>query len=157
MSTSQLYAVLKRLEEDGLIVGQQVAVSDAPSRNKYAITTEGDRKLNTWLYDSNPSSSIHRIRVIFLSKLYIAILLELPFEDIIEHQKTACITQRNEFLNERKQTQSQLEGLVLDFIISQLDSALNWLEICYDTLSPNQSRVSNVVLKCDDNTKSNIT
>ncbi|MEA3328076.1 MAG: PadR family transcriptional regulator, partial [Chloroflexota bacterium] len=80
MSTSQLYAVLKRLEEDGLIVGQHVVVKYAPSRIEYSITEEGDRNLTAWLNDENPSSSIHRLRVIFMSKLYIANLLKMPID-----------------------------------------------------------------------------
>ena len=135
MSTSQLYAVLKRLDEDGLIVAQHVVVKYAPSRIEYSITEEGDRKLTAWLNDENPSSSIHRLRVIFMSKLYIANLLKMPIDDIIQHQKAVCATQQKELIMERDQVQSQLEGLVLDFVISQLDSAMNWLDNGLCTLS----------------------
>ena len=38
MSTSQLYAVLKRLGDEGLILGKKVAVKDAPSRNEVELS-----------------------------------------------------------------------------------------------------------------------
>jgi len=136
MSTSQLYAVLKRLEDEELILGKKVAVKDAPSRNEYSITERGERKLMSWMNEENPSSSIHRMRVIFMSKLYIAILLCMPFDDVIAHQKISCATQKMELIKERTQVQSQMEGLVLDFVISQLDSALSWLDNCTRTLHP---------------------
>ena len=136
MSTSQLYAVLKRLEEGGLIVGQQIVVKDAPTRIEYSITNQGEAKIRTWLNEAYPSSSIHRIRVMFISKLYIANLLGMPLEDIIELQKRACRMQRQEMILERKQVHSKIEEVVLDFIIGQLDSALNWLAHCSCFFTP---------------------
>jgi len=136
MSTSQLYAVLKRLEEEGLIDGQQIVVKDAPSRTEYSITNQGEVTLRSWLNETYPSSSIHRIRVIFMSKLYIANLLGVPYEDIIEHQEKACVTQRQKLILERQQVHSKIEEVVLDFVIGQLDSALIWLAHCSCFFTP---------------------
>lgn len=128
MSTSQVYAVLKRLEKEGLVIGKAVHRREAPSRKEYSITFEGEEKLKTWLYDTNPSPSIHWIRVIFLSKLYIADLLTMPKNEIIEHQRRVCFSQHQDFSKERHQAQTDFEGLVLDYILNQLDAAQNWLE-----------------------------
>ncbi len=63
LGTSQLYAVLKRLESQGLIAGQQVDSPDAPPRTDYALSEAGRARLTAWLYDAQPSSSIRRVVV----------------------------------------------------------------------------------------------
>ena len=93
MSTSQIYAVLKRLESEGAIVGQPIPQPDAPARTEYHITTQGKDSLAAWLADSHPPISIHRIRVVFLSRLYIATLLGQPTDVIIERQLSVCVAQ----------------------------------------------------------------
>lgn len=135
MSTSQLYAVLKRLERQGSITGRQVESPDAPPRTEYTVTEAGLRQLEVWLHEPRPSTSIHRIRVEFLSRLYIASLLGIPADAIIEHQKTICVEQRDRLLKERQQTTSAVEALTLDFVIGQLNAAVLWLEQCREGLS----------------------
>jgi DNA-binding PadR family transcriptional regulator len=138
LSTSQLYAVLKRLEEAGEIIGEQVYSDDAPAKVVYAITGKGLTKLNDWLYDPEPSASIHRIRVLFLSRLYVADLLEVETDKIIRNQKKACIDQLNVFLDERKKTGNTFEDLTVDFIIGQLEAAIAWLNQTSKSLSNNK-------------------
>jgi DNA-binding PadR family transcriptional regulator len=130
MSTSQLYAVLKRLEDSGAIQGQQVASPDAPSRIKYTITDRGFQQLTDWLYDPQPSTSIHKIRVMFLSRLYIANILGMDSDMIRHHQKKNCEHQRQELLGQRKKVASPVEALTLDFVITQLETAISWLTHC---------------------------
>ena len=55
MSTSQIYAVLNRLERLGYIVGRQVEVENAPIRTCYALTASGQNALNNWLRQAGPS------------------------------------------------------------------------------------------------------
>ncbi len=90
MSTSQLYAVLKRLEEKGAIAGKEISMPNAPSRNEFHITELGEAWIQAWLFDSKPSASIHRIRVEFISRLFIAELLGLPKHKIIKLQQEEC-------------------------------------------------------------------
>lgn len=128
LSTSQLYAVLKRLEEAGEINGEQVYSDDAPAKVVYSVTGKGLSMLNNWLYDPEPSASIHRIRVLFLSRLYIADLLEVETDKIIRNQKKACLDQLNVFLDEREKSGNTFENLTVDFIIGQLNAAITWLD-----------------------------
>src|SRR5215510_4981646 len=90
LSTSQLYAVLKRLDQQNLTVGREVASPDAPPRIEYALTEAGRQRLGEWLDDPQPSGSIRRVRVDFLSRLYIARLLNLPTAPMVERQPNAC-------------------------------------------------------------------
>ena len=128
MSTSQIYAVLKRLEAQGAITGSKTPSLDGPPKKEYAITPEGQNLLEKWLYALNPSTSIRRIRVEFLSKLYIARLLALPSQEIIALQVQSCQRQKQKLDRRSAETNSEMEKLTLDFILGQLDAALLWLE-----------------------------
>jgi DNA-binding PadR family transcriptional regulator len=134
MSTSQLYAVLKRLEREGLIEGQQLQSPDAPPRTEYAVTEAGLQRLHVWLNEPRPSSSIRRIRVEFLSRLYVASLLDIPPASIVECQKSICLEQRERLLKDRQQAASEVEALTLDLVLGQLEAALVWLERCKEGL-----------------------
>jgi len=130
MSTSQIYAVLKRLEDQDAIAGQEVPTPDAPTRKEFSITKKGEKSLHAWLNDAKPSASIHRIRVEFISRLFIAELLGLSKQLIIQHQKAACEGVLEKIKKQKLLTESPTEVLTLNFVIGQLESALNWLANC---------------------------
>ncbi len=129
LSTSQLYAVLKRLENQGLIEGRPVEVVSAPVRTEYHLTTAGYARLLQWLETPLPSASIRRVRVEFLSRIYVARLLGHPTGQIIRRQKAVCSEYRLALLGER----TAVEGvglLALDLHIAQLDAVLQWIDHC---------------------------
>ncbi len=138
LSTSQLYAVLKRLEGQGLTEGQEVFVPDAPTRIEYRLTSAGDACLNAWLNELSPSASIHRVRVEFLSRLYIARLLDIPTVPIVEHQKASCFKKKNELLDSLHRAAPGIGRLTLELVIAQLDVILQWLDRCELTPKPSE-------------------
>ncbi len=130
MSTSQLYLVLKRLEEKNLIDGRAVHSPDAPTRTEYRLTEAGRDSLDLWLNDPQPSASIRRVRVEFLSRLHIARLLDLPTDGIVQHQRMACQHQRKILVAQREETPPGIGFLALEFMLFQLDSVLQWIDLC---------------------------
>src|SRR5215831_20247753 len=96
LSTSQVYAVLKRLESQGLTEGHEVAVPDAPTRTEYRLTSAGEQRFQEWLDEESPSPSINRVRVEFLSRLYVARMLNIPTIPIVERQRATCLQKRAE-------------------------------------------------------------
>jgi len=140
VSTSQLYAVLKRLEQQGLIAGQQVASADAPTRTEYTLTDEGHARLRAWLDEPHPSPSLRRIRVEFLSRLYIARLLGCPTGPIIARQRATCQRRLDDLLAERTGAPQSVSDLALEMVIAQLQAILDWLGECDVALgSPNST------------------
>jgi DNA-binding PadR family transcriptional regulator len=133
LSQSQLYNVLKRLERKGFIHGEKRQSSMAPTRTEYRITPTGYKKLEEWLFDRQPPASIRGIRVEFLSKLHICSLLGLDPRTIIEKQRATCVCQRDRILTQRHNTESVTESLTLEFVISQLNAAIDWLDNIYAT------------------------
>ncbi len=128
MSTSQVYAVLKRLQDQKLIIGQRNQSPEGPPRTQFHITPKGENSLNAWLYDSAPSTSIRRIRIEFFSKIYVAELLKIPVSKIVNLQLTACEKQQKKISKKLSQNPPMMEKRVLEFIFGQLDSAIQWLK-----------------------------
>ncbi|MBG0771829.1 MAG: hypothetical protein H0S82_08970, partial [Anaerolineaceae bacterium] len=87
-------------------------------------------RLTAWISDQHPPVSIHRIRVVFLSRMYIATLLELPTEDIIHRQLEVCETQRIKIQANLQSASSPFETLTLQFVMGQLEAAIEWLKHC---------------------------
>lgn len=130
LSTSQIYAVLKRLNAQKLIVGQTVTSADAPARIEYQLTPAGVARLEGWLTEPAPSASIHRVRVEFLSRLYIARLLNLPTRDLVHAQKETCRARREARRVDRDCAPPGVGRLTLELEIAQLDAILDWIDRC---------------------------
>jgi DNA-binding PadR family transcriptional regulator len=130
LSTSQLYAVLKRLSQQGLVVTQQTKSIDGPERTKYMLTEAGYRRLEPWLHEESPSSSIRRVRVEFLSRLYIARLLNIPTAPIVKRQKEVCLREHKRMIEQRNQSPPGIPFLALELQIAQLETILKWLDRC---------------------------
>ncbi len=130
LSTSQVYNVLKRLERETLITGCEVATENGPSRVEYTLSARGHQRLMSWLYEPDPSPSIRRIRVEFLSRLYIAQKLNLSVSRIIHHQREACLREREHLGEAREAAQMGMDMLAIDFVIEQLEAVLRWLTRC---------------------------
>ena len=130
LSTSQLYAVLKRLDTQGFISGQELVSDEAPTRMEYRLTDAGYKQLHSWLNDENPSASIRSVRVEFLSRLYVARLLDIPTIPIVKRQKAACRIQRSELIIQRDKLGPGIGYLALELVIAQLDAVLPWIDRC---------------------------
>ena len=135
LSTSQIYAVLKRLDAQGLIMGHAVASADAPTRTDYGLTEAGEHRLEAWLTEPNPSASVRSIRVEFLSRLYIARLLNLPTLDLVRAQKESCRQRRAARVVDRDCAAPGVGRLALELEVAQLDAILDWIDRC--ELTPN--------------------
>jgi DNA-binding PadR family transcriptional regulator len=132
LSTSQLYAVLKRLEAGEYIVGRQFASENAPTRTEYAVTQLGARRLYEWLHKP-PSASVRRVRVEFLSRLYVAQALNVPVRPLIAAQRAACLGALA--LLQAETCTTPMHQLADRFQIAQLEAILRWLDGCQQVLA----------------------
>jgi DNA-binding PadR family transcriptional regulator len=128
MSPSQIYAVLKRLEDQGLIRGRALRGRQAPDRVVYAVRAPGRRRMLSWLEDPEPSASVRAIRVEFLSRLYVAERLGVAIAPIIAAQTSACQRQQQALRGALERATSLTERRSLSFVLSQLSAAIVWLE-----------------------------
>lgn len=130
LSHSQLYAVLKRLESAKLIHGREITQENAPPRTEYAPTQAGLGRLHTWLNEPNPSPSVRRVRVEFLSRLYVAYRLNLSITAIVEHQRAACAREVAALRAQQTPLDGAFGALPLTLIIAQLGAVLTWIDQC---------------------------
>lgn len=130
MSTSQLYAVLKRLVQKRLIVGREVTVADAPARTEYQLTDAGRQQFEAWLAEADPSPSVRKVRVEFLSRLYLARLLNRPTISIVRAQKKSCHHRLGELMASREQSAPGIGLLAIELVIAQLHAILDWIDRC---------------------------
>jgi DNA-binding PadR family transcriptional regulator len=141
LSTSQVYAVLKRLEQQGLTAGHEVIVPDAPIRTEYRLTEAGQARLHEWLNDEPLSGSVKVLRVEFISRLYVLHLLNKPAQPLIRRQREACQKKRAELLSSRLPDSPPVAALALDLAIRQQEVALQWLDYCEQSLSSYREQV----------------
>jgi len=125
---SQIYAALKRLEAAQFIAGRAVISALGPARTEFRLSRAGDERLLAWLHDPHPSPSIRRVRVEFLSRLFIARELNLPTDAIVARQWTACLRERDRLA--QMQFAPGIEQVAADFVIEQLEAVLRWLPRC---------------------------
>lgn len=130
LSTSQLYAVLKRLEQRALIRGYVLESVDAPPRTEFILTDDGQAQFEGWLHEPSPSPSVRKVRVEFLSRLYIARLLNIPTHSIVRAQKKTCQARLEELLAERDQSPPGVGYLAVELNIAQLNAILTWIDRC---------------------------
>lgn len=127
LSTSQLYAVLKRLQTQGFITGVEAYSDDAPTRTVYHITKAGKAYVMAWLEEDAPSPSVRRVRVEYLSRLYVARLLNLSVRNIVHHQKAACEAKHLQLIAQRQGSENTIGSLSLELEIAQLEAILGWI------------------------------
>ncbi len=127
LSTSQLYAVLKRLQTQGFITGKDAYSEDAPPRTVYQITNAGKAYVMAWLEEKEPSPSVRRVRVEYLSRLYVAQLLHLPVRNIAHYQKVACEEKYHQLIEQRELPVNTIGSLSLELEIAQLEAILGWI------------------------------
>ncbi len=66
----------------------------------------------------------------FRGRRHVARLLGTPADAITQHQKAACQLQRKILLAQREEVQPGVGCLALDFMLSQLDAVLEWIDRC---------------------------
>lgn len=69
ISQSQLYALLKRLENQGMIIGEVVPQKGRPNRKRFSISTDAKNDYEKWLH-MPVWVSMRALRMELLTKIY---------------------------------------------------------------------------------------
>jgi PadR family transcriptional regulator, regulatory protein AphA len=128
---SQLYALLERLEADGLLTSTLIPGEAHLLRKEYQVTPVGRQSFRAWA--TCPVGHGRDMRQEFLAKLYFAEKsgAEAGLE-LIEEQKVMC----GEWLSSlqisfSKTTDDQrYERMIFQYRISQTQAMLEWLDYC---------------------------
>lgn len=131
LEINQLYALLKKLDELGLVEQTGLApVGHTPPRRYFSITPGGRETLTAWLREPVPHT--REVRLEFLVKLYFAARRgPADAHDLLAAQLRLTRQMAGSLEEQRVRAPFALTDfrrLVLDLRIKQNQAVLNWLE-----------------------------
>ena len=137
LKQAHLYALLSKLETDGLIAAELIPQDARPPKRLLHLTSSGREAFNTWL--ATPVTHGRDLRIEFLAKLFWAQKLSTAAtERLIAAQREECRAWLTEIQTELERlTGTQpYAALVLEFRRGQIEAMLAWLDTCEAALIP---------------------
>ncbi len=135
LKQAHLYALLARMEDEGLLTGENVAQEGRPPKRLLRLTPAGRRAFDTWL--QRPVRHGRDLRIEFLAKLFWARRLgKDAAHRLIAAQRSECETWLTVETNGLAQAESYTR-LVSSFRRGQIEAMLRWLDECEDEGSAN--------------------
>lgn len=136
LSVSHLYALLSRLERDGLVVGEVQEAGGLPQRRVYRLSEAGRDAVERWI--DEPVSHPRDMRLDFPLKLYIARDFgPTRVAELIERQRTVFKEYIARLLVEEKQANTDEDAAFIDLMrmgrIGRAQAALDWLARCAES------------------------
>jgi PadR family transcriptional regulator, regulatory protein AphA len=138
---SQLYALLDKLEMDGLLESRFEAADPRPARKMYTLTEDGQQLFMQWV--CSPVGHGRDMRQIFLAKLYFARQLGDDItRELVEQQIAVC----KGWLEEHRTRLAQLDGdrdyerIVYRYRITNEEAMLAWLQEVHAGLAKPEQR-----------------
>ncbi len=131
---SQLYALLEKLERDGLILSSLIPGEKRPDRREFRLTDAGMGMLQEWI--SSPVQHARDMRQEFLARLYFARCMGRRKEEkLVRAQSNTC---KAWLLSLKKQldelpTENEFERVVFNFRIHQVEATIEWLNDYLDS------------------------
>jgi DNA-binding PadR family transcriptional regulator len=127
VSTSQLYALLKRLDKEGLVNSTLETQDTRPSKRVFSIMPAGRKRFLKWL--KSPTGHARDLRIEFLAKLYFFHYLDIQGGKDLVNSQIALLEQFQAILRKKKLAEGDdYKRLVYGFRISTLKGWLDWLK-----------------------------
>ncbi len=127
VSTSQLYALLKRLDKEGFVNSSLEAQDTRPSKRVFSILPPGRERFLKWL--NSPTDHARDLRIEFLAKLYFFHHLGIQGGSALVNSQITLLEQFEEILRKKKLAEGDdYRRLVYGFRISTLEGWLDWLK-----------------------------
>ncbi len=128
---SQLYALLDKLEERGLLVSALIPGEAHPDRKEFHPTAAGRKAFRYWM--QSPVHHGRDMRQEFLARLYFAAQngKEFTFE-LLNQQRQVCQSWKGRLERQFRalEGQNQFARLIFSYRLGQIDAMLDWLATC---------------------------
>lgn len=135
LKQSLLYAILDRLEAEGLVTGELVPQGSRPPRKLLRLTAAGEAAFEGWL--AAPVKHGRDFRLEFLAKLYFASQAgAASVAALIAGQRAACADWLADLGRQAGLAAAPYEWLVVQFRIGQIEAIMAWLDTCAARLAP---------------------
>jgi len=127
LGRSQIYALLAKLEREGLVVHERVGQENLPARNIFSLTSSGQEVFGKWL--TTPVNHVRDMRLEFLTKLWFA-RQSNPIEAkaLINNQLVACRGKAQALDKIRQSCRTEIAALSVEFRLTIIEAAIAWLE-----------------------------
>jgi DNA-binding PadR family transcriptional regulator len=136
LEPGMVYHHLKKLERLGWVTVVPKSEPGRPARRLFALSSQGRAELRRWL--SEPVARTREIRLDFLVKLYLALLLDPALAvRLVDEQRQLCARLVESLSNRLRSSQSEEKQdvetenfgeMVLDMRLAQTRAALAWLD-----------------------------
>jgi len=136
LEPGMVYHHLKKLERLGWVSAVPEASPGRPARRLFALSSSGRAELERWL--SEPVARTREIRLEFLVKLYLALLLDPALAvRLVDEQRDLCARLVQSLANRLRSGQAEesqvavaarFGDMVLDMRLAQTRAALAWLD-----------------------------
>ena len=137
MKQSRLYALLARLEEEGLLQATHEPQDNRPPRRVFHLTPTGENIFNQWLVE--PVRLPREMRLDFMLKLYFAMEEESPVVvELIRRQQEVCADWLA-IQRDRDVTGSAYLILVRRYRYGHIESIQNWLTALVNEFAGHQN------------------
>jgi PadR family transcriptional regulator, regulatory protein AphA len=126
---AQLYAILAKLEAEGLIAAELLAQTHRPARHVFHLTEAGGRAFRAWIGEPVARRSF---RLDFPAKLYFARRAGAEeLQRLVIEQRRLCALWLEEMSNRGLACEEgELDSLVYRYRVGQLEATLRWLDEC---------------------------
>lgn len=142
MSESQLYSLLDRLEDAGLLRGVEEEGHRRPDRYVFHPTAAGRDHFQRWLREPSGTSA-RALRIEFLTRLYFARRAEPEFIEGLLSEQRGRIKEDLTRMERRLRAMSPAPAhnrLALELRIIQLEAILDWLPRAQDVIPSVEER-----------------
>ena len=129
LSMSQIYALLKRMEKNGVVISKSEWQNNRPPKKIFSITQTGKEGFLNWVY--SPVNHVRNMRIEFMAKLFFINELKLKrAADIIDKQIAILRETLHLLQHPKEKTMDEFQKALHSFKISQTTSAIEWLKEC---------------------------
>ena len=129
LSMSQVYALLKRLENNGVVVSQEERQEGRPAKKIFSLTQKGKERFLRWV--SSPVEHVRDVRIEFLAKLFFMRELQLKEGPSLVAKQIEVLQEKLRAIGSSKQEiTDEFQRVLYSFKVAQTSAALDWLREC---------------------------
>jgi len=137
LNMSQVYALLKRMEKNGMVVSREERQENRPAKKIFSITQAGKQRFRDWVY--SPVKHVRDLRIEFMAKLFFIKEFKLKGAvDIIDKQIEVLEKKFGVIKSSEEDITEEFQRIHHSFKIAQTISALDWLKECKTYFSQNE-------------------
>jgi PadR family transcriptional regulator AphA len=137
LSMSQIYALLKRMEKDGVVISKEEHQDNRPAKKIFFITSSGKERLLDWVF--SPVNHVRNLRIEFMAKLFFIHELNLSGVSTIIHRQMMILEEKLRLMRRSQEKRmDEFQKVLHSFKIAQTIAAMNWLRECKTIFSHNQ-------------------